>query len=39
MNHEPVTFMRKGPDQPWVRITGFISADDLVMEYGRLAAN
>lgn len=39
MNHEPVTFMRKGPDQPWVRITGFISADDLVMEYRKLAAN
>lgn len=39
MNHEPVTFMRKEPDQPWVRINGFISADDLVREYEKLASN
>jgi len=39
MNHEPVTFMRKGPDQPWVRINGFITADDLLREYDKLAAN
>jgi protein SCO1/2 len=39
MNHEPVTFMRKGPDQPWVRINGFIAADDLVREYDKLASN
>ncbi len=39
MNHEPVTFMRKGPDQPWVRINGFIAADDLLREYDKLAAN
>ncbi len=39
MNHEPVTFMRNGPEQPWVRINGFISADDLLREYGKLAAN
>ncbi len=39
MNHEPVTFMRKGPDQPWVRINGFISADDLLREYDKIASN
>ena len=39
MNHEPVTFMRKGPEQPWVRINGFISADDLLREYDKLASN
>jgi protein SCO1/2 len=39
MNHEPVTFMRKAPDQPWVRINGFITADDLLREYDKLAAN
>jgi protein SCO1 len=39
MNHEPVTFMRKGPQQPWVRINGFISADDLLREYDKIASN
>lgn len=39
MNHEPVTFMRKGPDQPWVRINGFIAADDLLHEYDKLASS
>ncbi len=39
MNHEPVTFLRKGPDQPWVRIDGFISAEDLLLEYRKIASN
>ncbi len=39
MNHEPVTFLRKGADQPWLRINGFISADDLMREYENLASN
>jgi protein SCO1/2 len=39
MNHEPVTFLRKGPDQPWVRISGFITADDLLREFDKLASN
>jgi protein SCO1/2 len=39
MNHEPVIFMRKGPNQPWTRINGFISADDLVREFAKLASN
>ncbi|BBI99718.1 photosynthetic protein synthase I [Ferrigenium kumadai] len=33
MNHEPVTFLRKGADKPWVRIDGFASADELLREY------
>ncbi len=39
MNHEPVTFLRKAPGQPWVRLSGFISADELLHEYDMLAAN
>jgi protein SCO1/2 len=39
MNHRPVTFMRKGPDKPWLRIDGFASADDLLQEYRGLASN
>ncbi len=39
MNHEPVTFMRKGADQPWVRIDGFASADELLREYRGLATD
>lgn len=39
MNHRPVTFMRKGPDKPWLRIDGFASADDLLQEYRKLASN
>lgn len=36
MNHEPVTFIRNGPDRPWVRIDGFASADELLREYRNL---
>jgi protein SCO1/2 len=36
MNHEPVTFLRKGADKPWVRIDGFASADELLREYREL---
>lgn len=36
MNHQPVTFMRKGAGQPWVRIDGFASADELLREYRQL---
>jgi protein SCO1/2 len=36
MNHEPVTFVRSGPGDQWLRIDGFASADDLVREYRRL---
>lgn len=30
MNHEPVVLLRRGPDQPWVRVEGYASADDLL---------
>ena len=39
MNHRPVTFMRKGPGKPWLRIDGFASADDLLREYRKLVSN
>jgi protein SCO1/2 len=39
MNHEPVTFIHMGAGQPWVRIDGFISADDLLSEYRKFASN
>ena len=33
MNHPPVSFMRVGPDAPWVRFEGFASIEDLMHEY------
>lgn len=39
MNHEPVTFLRNGADQPWVRIDGFASADELLREFRQIAAD
>jgi protein SCO1/2 len=39
MNHQPATFLRAGPGQPWVRLDGFASADDILREYRRLTAN
>ncbi|HET7833143.1 MAG TPA: SCO family protein [Gallionella sp.] len=39
MSHQPVTFLRSGRDQPWVRIDGFISADDLLNEYRKLVSS
>jgi protein SCO1/2 len=38
MNHVPVTFLRVAPDQPWVRLEGFASAEAIVAEYRRLRA-
>ena len=38
MNHVPVTFLRVAPDQPWVRLEGFASAEAVVAEYRRLRA-
>lgn len=37
MNHKPVVFMRAAPGQPWVRLDGFTTPDDLVNEYRKLA--
>jgi protein SCO1/2 len=36
MNHRPVTFMRAGSGDEWVRLEGFWSPDDLVKEYRAL---
>lgn len=33
MNHQPVFFLRAAPGKPWVRLEGFITADDLLKEY------
>ena len=39
MHHRPVTFMRAAPGQPWLRLDGFASPDDLLNEYRRLVAH
>jgi len=36
MHHRPVTFLRAAPGQPWVRLDGFTTPDDLLAEYRRL---
>jgi protein SCO1/2 len=38
MNHRPVAFLRLAPGQPWVRLEGFATPDDLVREYRQLMA-
>lgn len=37
MNHRPVVFMRAAPGEPWLRLDGFTSPDDLIKEYKALA--
>ncbi|OGT03371.1 MAG: hypothetical protein A3F73_06795 [Gallionellales bacterium RIFCSPLOWO2_12_FULL_59_22] len=37
-NHRPITFIRNGTGEPWLRIDGLASADDLVREYRGLAS-
>ncbi|MAF82590.1 MAG: SCO family protein [Gammaproteobacteria bacterium] len=39
MNHEPYTFIRAVNSDSWVRIDGFIGAEDLAKEYQRVTAN
>lgn len=39
MNHQPATFLRAAPGQPWVRLDGFASAADILREVRRLTAN
>jgi protein SCO1/2 len=36
MHHRPVTFMRGAPGQPWVRLEGFATPEELLVEYRRL---
>jgi protein SCO1/2 len=38
MSHSPVTLLRAAPGQPWVRLDGFATADDLLGEYRGLVA-
>jgi protein SCO1/2 len=33
MNHFAVTFLRGAPAQPWVRLEGFATPEDLAREY------
>ena len=35
----PATFLRAAPGQPWVRLDGFASADDILREVGQLRSN
>jgi protein SCO1 len=39
MDHTPVTFLRAAPGQPWVRIDGFASSDELAAEVHGLVAS
>lgn len=39
MNHQPATFLRAAPGQPWVRLDGFASADDILREVRQLHSN
>jgi protein SCO1/2 len=36
MNHQPATFLRAEPGQPWVRLDGFASAADILREVRQL---
>ena len=38
MSHAPVTLLRAAPGQPWRRIDGFITPDELLQEYHHLLA-
>jgi protein SCO1 len=38
MAHTPATFLRARAGQPWVRLDGFASADDILREYRKLTA-
>ena len=39
MSHQPATFLRAGRGQPWVRLDGFASAEDILREVRQLRAN
>jgi protein SCO1/2 len=36
MSHTPVTLMRAAPGEPWLRIEGFVTPDELVDDYRNL---
>jgi protein SCO1 len=39
MSHTPVTLLRAAPGQPWRRIDGFVTPDQLLREYRTLLAS
>lgn len=39
MHHRPVTFLRAAPGQPWVRLEGFASPQEVLAEYRQLVAS
>jgi protein SCO1/2 len=39
MDHTPVTFLRAAPGQPWVRVEGFASPDELALALRHLVAS
>lgn len=39
MSHTPVMLLRIAPGKPWLRIEGFVTADELVRDYHRLRAS
>ena len=39
MSHTPVTLLRAAPGEPWVRLDGFATANDLYSEYQLLTAS
>lgn len=38
MNHLALTYLRARPGQPWIRLEGFVSPDQLVSEYRQMVA-
>lgn len=38
MDHEPATYLRLAPGQPWLRMGGFATADNIVRVYHRMLA-
>jgi protein SCO1/2 len=36
MSHTPVTFVRIAPGNPWLRIDGFVTAEELLQHYQQL---
>src|ERR1700730_15132575 len=38
MNHAPVTFLRGAPGEPWLRVDGFATADELLADVHHMMA-
>jgi len=36
MSHTPVTFVRIAPGNPWLRVDGFLTAEELLQHYQQL---